>query len=101
MLAPASRQRRASATISSGVIGTCGLFRFVGTMPVMAALMISFSMAVPLPGCSLTHHMLLDNACRHADDLNVVRYVASDHGPRAHDRMGPDGDAVEHDRAHA
>ena len=43
MLAPASRARLMSATISSTVMGTCGVSDFIGTIPVMAALMISLS----------------------------------------------------------
>src|SRR3990172_4297161 len=49
MLAPESRQRRTSATISSGVIGRLGFSACVGTIPVMAALMISFSMCCYWP----------------------------------------------------
>ena len=42
--APACSQRTPASTISAGVIGTCGVLFLVGSDPVTAAVMISFSM---------------------------------------------------------
>src|SRR5271170_4075696 len=72
MLAPASTQRRASAAISSGVMGRCGLSRLVGTIPVSAALMIS------LPSRPILFR--LNGAFRHArgdaHHLNMIGQIA-------------------------
>src|SRR5271154_964657 len=97
MLAPASTQRRASATISSGVMGRCGLSRLVGTIPVSAALMIS------LPSRAIL--FCLNGAFRHArrdaHHLNMIGQIAYHHCAGGDDATFADILPIDDDGAHA
>jgi hypothetical protein len=53
--APACSQRTPASTISAAVIGTCGVFLRVGSDPVTAAVMTSFSISI-----SLSHQMIMN-----------------------------------------
>src|SRR4051794_39968697 len=97
MLAPAFTQRTASAAIFSGEIGTCGLSAFIGTMPVMAALMINFSERL----------MLFDLNAGFVDfrgdahDLHMVGQVVDDDRASGDHATGADLAAFQDGRAHA
>ena len=73
MLAPASRQRRASSIISSGLQGKYGLSVFVGIIPVIAALIIRSSILLSL-------YVLLNNFSRYANYLHIIRDIFGHNG---------------------
>jgi hypothetical protein len=57
MDAPAASHRTPVSMISDGVMGTWGLFFFLGSDPVVATVMINFSMAI------LSHFFLIVGFC--------------------------------------
>src|SRR5580698_1801976 len=81
------------------VIGTEGLSAGMGTMPVMAALIISCSMEnciVHRVVRSFAFNSLLDHLARHADHEDMIRHILGDDRSRADDAVRADLDAIHH-----